>query len=83
MLNKKEKKVLITLDIVELVVLLISLIVFTIAFRLIEEEVRYAFLLGDIYVIYSFSKVLTSIENMLEKRNTKNNNSKVVTEISV
>lgn len=82
MLNKKQKKVLITLDIVELIVLLITLIIFTIAFRLIEEPVRYAFLLGDIYVIYSFSKALTSIENMLEKRNKKSNTSKVISEIS-
>ena len=83
MLNKKQKRVLITLDIVELIVLLITLIVFTVSFRLIEEPLRYVFLLGDIYVIYSFSKTLKRIEEVIEKRNSKKENSNIIPEISI
>ena len=82
MLNKREKKTLITLDIVELILLLASLIVFTVIFKVVEEPIRYVFLFGDAYVIYSFSKTLNSLEKLLEKKE-KEKQTKVITEISI
>ena len=83
MLNKKEKRVLIALDIVELILLLTALIVFTVIFRLVEEPIRYAFLIGDILIICAFSKSLNNIEEMIEKRNEKLEKAKAVPEISL
>ena len=83
MLNKREKKVLITLDIVELLLLFIALIIFTIVFKIVEEPIRYVFLIGDIFVITSFSKSLTRMEEMLEKRKEIRKKSQLVSEISV
>ena len=83
MLNKREKKVLITLDIVELLLLFIALIIFTIVFKIVEEPIRYVFLIGDIFVITSFSKSLTRMEEMLETRKEIRKKSQLVSEISV
>ena len=83
MLNKREKKVLITLDIVELLLLFIALIIFTIVFKIVEEPIRFVFLIGDIFVITSFSKSLTRMEEMLEKRKEIRKKSQLVSEISV
>ncbi len=83
MLNKKEKRVLMALDVIELILLLTALIIFTVIFRLVEEPIRYAFLVGDIFVIYAFSKALNNIEEMIDKKNKKTEKSKVIPEISI
>ena len=83
MLNKKEKRVLMALDVIELILLLAALIIFTVIFRLVEEPIRYVFLVGDIFVIYGFSKALNNIEEMIDKKNKKTEKSKVIPEISI
>ena len=77
MLNKKQKNILLFLDIVEVLLCLVALIIFTIIFRLDTSNIRYLFLLGDIYVIYSFSKALSSLEVKVQKRVLKNSKSKI------
>ena len=67
MLNKKEKKTLFLLDIIESILNIIAIAIFTLVFRLETSYVRYLFLLGDCYVIYSFSKTLSSLETKIEK----------------
>ncbi len=67
MLGKKEKGILLLLDIIESVLNIIAIIIFTLVFRLETSYVRYLFLLGDCYVIYSFSKTLSSLETKIEK----------------
>ena len=53
------------MDIIELVLLVILLFTFTIVFKLVGNNIRYLFLMGDIFVIYTFSKTLSSFENHL------------------
>ena len=65
MLNKKENKIVIGLDIVQLILLFFTLIVFTFVYKIVAEPVRYVFLLGDVFLIYGFSKTLESIEKHL------------------
>ncbi len=82
MLNKKEKRVLVTLDTVELVLLFVGLILFTVIFKLVEEPMRYLFLVGDAYIVYAFSKTLTNLEELISKKEKKQT-TKVVTEVSI
>ena len=42
------------LEILEFILSVLAIIVFTIVFRLESSSIRYLFLLGDVYVIYSF-----------------------------
>ena len=67
MLGKKEKGVLLLLDIIESILNIIAIVICTLIFRLETSYVRYLFLLGDCYVIYSFSKTLSSFETKIEK----------------
>ena len=67
MLGKKEKKILLLLDIIESFFSILAIVIFTLIFRLETSYVRYLFLLGDCYVIYSFSKTLSSLETKIEK----------------
>ena len=67
MLGKKEKGVLLLLDIIESILNIIAIVICTLIFRLETSYVRYLFLLGDCYVIYSFSKTLSSLETKIEK----------------
>ena len=83
MLEKKQKRVLVILDVLELLLLLATLIIFTVVFKIVEEPIRYAFLIGDIFVITSFSKALTSLEEMIEKRKKQTKSTNVVSEISI
>ena len=82
MLNKKEKRVLVTLDTVELVLLFVGLVLFTVIFKLVEEPMRYLFLVGDAYIVYASSKTLTNLEELISKKEKKQN-TKVVTEVSI
>ncbi len=82
MLNKKERKVIVALDIIEVLLLLVSLIIFTVVFKLVEEPIRYLFLIGDVYVIYSFNKSLNSLEELLNKKEKKQT-TKTITEVSI
>lgn len=82
MLNKRERKVIIILDIIEILLLVVALIVFTSIFKLVEEPMRYLFLLGDAYVIYSFSKTLNNLEELINKKEKKQT-TKGITEVSI
>ncbi len=79
MLNKKQKKSLFILDIIEFIFSVIAIIIFTLIFRLDESNIRYLFLLGDFYVIYSFSKTISSLETKIQKSNIKKSISKLDT----
>lgn len=68
MLNRKQEMVLTILNVVELILLVAALITFTIIFKIVEEPMRYLFILGDIYVIYSFSKILSNLEKVMQKK---------------
>ena len=68
MLQKKEKQVLFFLEIVEFILSVLAIVIFTLIFRLETRSIRYLFLIGDIYVIYSFSKVVSSLETKIEKK---------------
>ncbi len=68
MLNRKQTMVLTVLNVVELILLVAALITFTIIFKIVEEPMRYLFILGDIYVIYSFSKILSNLEKIMQKK---------------
>lgn len=68
MLNRKQEMVLTVLNVIELILLVAALITFTIIFKIVEEPMRYLFILGDIYVIYSFSKILSNLEKVMQKK---------------
>ena len=68
MLNRKQTMVLTILNVVELILLVAALITFTIIFKIVEEPMRYLFILGDIYVIYSFSRILSNLEKIMQKK---------------
>ena len=68
MLNRKQTMVLTVLNVIELILLVAALITFTIIFKIVEEPMRYLFILGDIYVIYSFSKILSNLEKIMQKK---------------
>lgn len=68
MLNRKQTMVLTVLNVVELILLVAALITFTIIFKIVEEPMRYLFILGDIYVIYSFSRILSNLEKIMQKK---------------
>ena len=82
MLNRKQTMVLTVLNVVELILLVAALITFTIIFKIVEEPMRYLFILGDIYVIYSFNKSLNSLEELLNKKEKKQT-TKAITEVSI
>ena len=77
MLYKKQKNILLFLDIIEVLLSIVALILFTLIFRLDTSNVRYLFLLGDIYVIFSFPKAWSSLEIKVQKRVLKNSKSKI------
>ena len=77
MLGKREKRVMLLLDIIEFVLSVVAIIIFTLIFRLETGAIRYLFLLGDCYVIYSFSKTISSLEEKVEKLVIKNSQHKV------
>lgn len=68
MLNRKQTMVLTVLNVIELILLVAALITFTIIFKIVEEPMRYLFILGDIYVIYSFSRILSNLEKIMQKK---------------
>ncbi len=70
-MNQKRRKIW------ECTLLLTSIILFTLLFRFESTNIRYFFLLGDVYVIYCFSKALSSLEIKREKRIIKNSLHKI------
>ena len=70
-MNKKEQRTMLLLDIVEFLLSVIAIVVFTVIFRLETRIIRYLFLIGDFYVIYSFSKTISSLEEQIEKKLAK------------
>ena len=77
MLDKKKTRLMFFLEIVEFILSIIAIIVFTIVFRLETSVIRYLFLLGDVYVIYSFSKAIPNMEAKIESRVIKNSEYKI------
>ena len=76
-MKTNKKKVLIVLDIIYLLLCVVAVIVFTGMFRFIQNDFRYLFLLGDLYVIYTFSNTLSSYEKENYKRVIKYSHPKV------
>ncbi len=76
---EKEKKVAMGLDIVQIILCFIAVFVFSIIFRLDKSIIRYLFLVGDFYVIYSGYQTLSSLENKNQKRIVKNAKHKIDT----
>ncbi len=60
-----KQKVLLIMDIIEIILLIVALFVFTIVFKIVGSSIRYLFLIGDLFVVYTFSKTLSSLENHL------------------
>ena len=77
MLNKRKARLMFFLEIVECILSIIAIMIFTIVFRLETSVIRYLFLLGDVYVIYSFSKTIPNMEAKIESRVIKNSEYKI------
>ena len=76
-MNKKRTSIMFALEILEFILSVLAIIVFTIVFRLESSNIRYLFLLGDVYVIYSFSKTISSVETKIESKLVKSSNHKI------
>jgi hypothetical protein len=76
-MNRVKTNIFFILDIIEFMLSVIAIVAFTIVFRLESSVIRYLFLLGDVYVIYSFSKTISSLETKIESRFVKNSNYKI------
>ena len=76
-MNRVKTNIFFILDIIEFMLSVIAIAVFTMVFRLESSIIRYLFLLGDVYVIYSFSKTISSLETKIESRFVKNSNYKI------
>ena len=76
-MNRVKTNIIFILDIIEFMLSVIAIAVFTMVFRLESSILRYLFLLGDVYVIYSFSKTISSLETKIESRFVKNSNYKI------
>ncbi len=74
---KNKERFLAFLDIVELIVVLNALIIFTIIFKLDIRITRYLFLLGDVVFIITFSNTLSHLEKLIQKRIVKNPNTMI------
>lgn len=81
MLNTKQKLILTILNVIELFLLVIALIILTIVFKIVEEPIRYLFMFGNVYVIYSFSKSLANLENIVQRNET--NKSSIMEQVSI
>jgi len=71
MFQKKQKSVLLLLSVIEVILSILCIMILTLIFRFETTEIRYLFLLGDLYVIYSFSKTLSGLETKIEKNFVK------------
>ena len=70
-----EDKKIFVLTIIEYLISLVAIAIFTLIFRLEESNIRYLFFIGDIYVIGSFTKSLSNFKIKSEKRIIKNSHS--------
>ena len=77
MLKDKRRKVLITMDIIEIIVSVIAIMVFTICFKMISNPIRFLFLLLSFLMVVSLSKSLDQFEKRFEKRVVKYSNTKL------
>ena len=76
MLSVKQRRVMRFLDIIELLLYVLAVLVFTIVFKLVYSDVRYLFLLGDLIAIVNFSHTIGKIDN--KSLVNKNSNNKIV-----
>lgn len=60
-MNKKELKTFVILDIIEFILAIIGMFVFTFVFAVVDTNQRYLFLICDLYVILVFLKNWDSI----------------------
>lgn len=67
MLDRKQIKTLIIFQIIKLLIFLASISLLTIGFKALNNIFRYLFLIGDIFIIYFFSKSLTELEKRIQK----------------
>ena len=73
MLSVKQRRVMRFLDIIELLLYVLAVLVFTIVFKLVYSDVRYLFLLGDLIAIVNFSHTIGKIDNKsLVNKNSNN-----------
>ena len=56
---------LVIIDVCELIILFFMLFVLTIIFKVVIDDIRYLFLIGDIIVIGLFSKTINNFEKHL------------------
>ena len=76
--HKKEERVIRTLTVVEAILLLVAYVVFTIIFRLDKSTIRYFFLAADVYIVFSFSKLLAPFNRKNDTVVVKNAKHKVM-----
>ncbi len=81
-MKDKQKKTLIILDIVEVILCFVGVFVFSLLFKLDTSIIRYLFLVGDIYVIYSGYQALSALEEKVQTRVVKNAKHKIVAKYS-
>ena len=77
MLTKKQKIIIKSLSIIELLLAVVGVFVLTVVFKLVDDNMRYFFLLGDIFIIINFSNTIGDIEKNIPI--IKNTNSKINT----
>lgn len=80
MLYRKRSKILLTLDIIEIIVSLLGIVAFTLCFRFYDDTlIKTAFLAIDLAVVFSLGKTLSNLEFGLKSREriTKNSNVKI------
>lgn len=77
MLSKKQQKILMVLDVIELILCFGSVLVLTLMFRLVDNNLRYLFLLGVVVILFEFSYILSHMETKVQPRIIKNSNHKI------
>lgn len=60
-MNKK-KKLLVVLDIIGIILCVIGVLVLTFIFKIVNNDMRYLFLLGDVVIFVLFSSCINSLE---------------------
>lgn len=75
--KEKERKLLIVLDVISLILTVFGVLLFTVMFKLINGDIRYLFIFGDLLMFYLFSLSLKDLENDLKIRVIKYSNNKI------
>ena len=77
-MGRKELKTFFILDIIEFILAVIGLFVFTLIFAVVQNEQRFLFLICDLYAIYVFIKNWNSISDYFKTvKMEKNKTSKI------